>query len=110
MQVDVRRSTDDFGTEFSSRSDLNLFPVHTLKIDRAFVRDVATDRDDVAIVEAVIGTGQAMNLDLLAGGVETPRQVEVLTRPGCAARQGYHFARRMPAAEMAAWIGARRDP
>lgn len=110
MQVDVRRSTDDFGTEFSSRSDLNLFPVHTLKIDRAFVRDVATDRDDVAIVEAVIGTGQAMNLDLLAGGVETPRQVEVFTRLGCAARQGYHFARRMSAAELTAWIGARRDP
>ena len=91
-------------------SYLKLFPVHTLKIDRAFVRDVATDRNDVAIVEAVIGIGQAMNLDVLAEGVETSRQVEVLTRLGCAAMQRYHFARPMPAAEMTAWIGARRNP
>ncbi|MCD0169495.1 EAL domain-containing protein [Deinococcus sp. 23YEL01] len=106
----VRLSIDDFGTGFSSLSYLKLFPVHTLKIDRAFVRDVATDRNDVAIVEAVIGIGQAMNLDVLAEGVETPRQVEVLARLGCAAMQGYHFARPMPAAEMTAWIGARRNP
>ncbi|GAA0501472.1 EAL domain-containing protein [Deinococcus depolymerans] len=103
----VRLSIDDFGTGFSSLSYLKLFPVHTLKIDRAFVRDVATDRNDVAIVEAVIGIGQAMNLEVLAEGVETPRQVEVLTRLGCAAMQGYHFARPMPADEMTDWIRRR---
>ncbi|WP_189102924.1 sensor domain-containing protein [Deinococcus knuensis] len=100
----VRLSIDDFGTGFSSLSYLKLFPVDMLKIDRAFVQDVTTDRNDVAIVEAVIGIGQALNLQVLAEGVETPQQVQTLLNLGCAAMQGYHFARPMPAAQAQAWL------
>ncbi|MGM9321865.1 sensor domain-containing protein [Deinococcus aquaticus] len=109
-ELGVRLSIDDFGTGFSSLSYLKLFPVDMLKIDRAFVRDVTTDRSDVAIVEAVIGIGQALNIQVLAEGIETQQQVQTLLDLGCPDMQGYHFARPMPADQIQAWIARWSGP
>ncbi len=91
-------SMDDFGTGFSSLSNLKRLPLDQLKIDRAFIRDLASDLNDVAIVQTIITMGKTLGLDVIAEGVETEAQLERLKEYGCVAYQGFLFAQPMPLA------------
>jgi len=97
---------DDFGTGHSSLAVLKAFPVDTLKIDRAFIRDIANDEDDRSICCAIIALGRALRLHVLAEGVEEDSQVEILKRQGCHLVQGFLYARPMPADDVWSWLTA----
>ncbi len=92
----VRLSVDDFGTGYSSLAYLRRFPIDTLKIDRAFVKDVTTDADDAAIALTIIRMAHTLKLDVVAEGVETAGQLEYLRRQHCDMVQGYLFSRPLP--------------
>jgi len=82
---------DDFGTDYSSLSRLKAFNVDSLKIDRSFVSDMAKNKDDAAIARAIIDLGKALELIVLAEGVETIEQFELLKSYGCMRCQGNYF-------------------
>jgi diguanylate cyclase (GGDEF)-like protein/PAS domain S-box-containing protein len=91
---------DDFGTGYSSLSALQQFPIGTLKIDQSFVRDVAVDSDDAAIVRTIIDMGRSLDLEVIAEGVEASEQLEFLRKHGCYYGQGRLFGDAMAADEM----------
>ena len=88
---------DDFGTGYSSLSALQQFPINTLKIDQSFVRNVATDRDDAAIVDAIIQMAHSLQLEVVAEGVESEAQLDFLRKHGCDYAQGHLFGETMNA-------------
>ena len=87
---------DDFGTGYSSLSYLKQFPIDTIKIDRSFINDIATDTEDVEIVKAIITMGQSLNRKIVAEGVETADQISILKKFQCDEIQGYVFSRPLP--------------
>jgi EAL domain-containing protein (putative c-di-GMP-specific phosphodiesterase class I) len=89
----VTLTIDDFGTGYSSLGYLNQFKVHRLKIAQAFVKDVSTDPDDAAITIAIIKMAKAMNLSVLAEGVETEEQLLFMRAQNCPMIQGFYFSR-----------------
>ena len=91
---------DDFGTGYSSLAMLKSFPLKKLKIDRSFILDLTADRNDAAIVKATIAIARALNLTVLAEGVETKRHFDILKSMGCDVIQGYLFSRPQPPTEM----------
>ena len=103
QQLGFDFSLDDFGTGYSSLKYLKRLPVNTLKIDQTFVRDLLEDRDDCALVGAVIGLAGAFRRGVIAEGVETWRHAERLLEMGCHVGQGYGIARPMPAGEVLGW-------
>jgi diguanylate cyclase (GGDEF)-like protein len=95
----VRISMDDFGTGYSSLSYLRSFPFDKIKIDQSFVRSLERDPEGVEIIRAVVSLGKALGMAVLAEGVETAEQHEILRREGCDELQGYLFSRPKPHAE-----------
>ncbi len=97
--VGVRFSLDDFGTGYSSLQYLKRLPLCQLKIDQLFVRDIATDENDRSIVETIVSMSKSMNIEVIAEGVETNEQKNLLIASGCTQFQGYLFSRPVPLAE-----------
>jgi diguanylate cyclase (GGDEF)-like protein len=105
----VAISIDDFGTGYSSLSYLKQFPLHELKIDRSFIEGLGRDDNDTAIVAAVVAMAHALDLVVVAEGVETAEQLQRLRTLGCEQAQGYYFARPGPASDVDALLMAEAD-
>lgn len=91
---------DDFGTGYSSLAYLKQFPVHTLKVDQSFVRDLPHNRDDVAITRAVIAMAHSLRMNVVAEGVERLEQLDLLRAEGCNEFQGFYCAKALPEDEL----------
>jgi len=102
----VNLSIDDFGTGYSSLSYLRRFPVDTLKIDQSFVK--AMDAENYAIVKTIVGLAHNLDLKVVAEGVETTEQRQLLALAGCGSAQGYLFAEPMPANRVGVFIESNR--
>jgi diguanylate cyclase (GGDEF)-like protein len=100
----VMLAIDDFGTGYSSMSLLKKFPIDVLKIDRSFVREITSNSEDKAIADAIIALGRALNLTIVAEGVETPEQENFLRAHHCDQVQGYLISKPVPADEFAAFM------
>jgi diguanylate cyclase (GGDEF)-like protein len=94
---------DDFGTGYSSLSYLTMLPAHQLKIDRSFVRDLGTDRAAESVVRAIVDLGRSLDLEIVAEGIESAVQLDVLRAGGCTLGQGYLFSRPLPAEAFDRW-------
>lgn len=105
-RMGVELSLDDFGTGYSSLAYLKRFPVGKLKIDRSFVSDLDVDADDRAIASTIVSMGRNLRLTVLAEGVETEQQLDLLRKMGCDMAQGFYFSRAVSAEQMARLLGA----
>ncbi len=105
-RMGVRIAVDDFGTGYSSLNYLRQFPLDVLKIDRAFIRDIAHNAHDQAITDAMIRLAHDLGLHVVAEGVETAEQLARVKQPRCDAVQGYLFSKPLPAEEIGMWLAA----
>ena len=110
QRLGVTIAIDDFGTGFSAMSYLKRLPVAELKIDRSFVRDIASEARDVEIVRSLVRLAHSLSLRVVAEGVESVPALEVLTALGCDFAQGYGIARPMSATDVRPWLAARNEP
>jgi EAL domain-containing protein (putative c-di-GMP-specific phosphodiesterase class I) len=106
-EIGVRIALDDFGSGYSSLHNLKRFPIDQLKIDPSFVRDLATDARDGAMVSAIVAMAGSLDLDLVAEGVETEDQHRILLDRGCAGFQGYLFGKPLPIGQFEAELRQR---
>ncbi|MEO7541946.1 MAG: EAL domain-containing protein, partial [Sphingomicrobium sp.] len=93
----IKLALDDFGTGFASLTHLKQFPIEIIKIDQSFIRDLQIDEEDGAIVDAVVSLGRALNIQVVAEGIETFAQRDFLSALGCAVGQGFLFGGALPA-------------
>ncbi len=108
-ELGVQLSIDDFGTGYSSLSYLKRFPVDTLKVDRAFIKDIPFDKDDMAISAAIIAMAHKLNLSVIAEGVETLEQIAFLSENDCQIGQGFHYSKPLPEVELIPFIEQNRQ-
>jgi len=106
----IKLALDDFGTGFASLTHLKRFPIEILKIDRSFIRDLQIDSEDGAIVDALIGLGLALKIEVVAEGVETSAQRDFLHALGCAVGQGYLFGAAAPATDIPGMLSNDGEP
>ncbi|MDD3468133.1 MAG: bifunctional diguanylate cyclase/phosphodiesterase, partial [Campylobacterales bacterium] len=99
-ELGITLSIDDFGTGYSSLSYLKQLPIDELKIDRSFINDLTKDQNDVIIVQTIISIGRKFGLEVIAEGVETKEQLEMLLAMGCKNFQGYFFSKPVRASEL----------
>ncbi|RYF08505.1 MAG: EAL domain-containing protein [Comamonadaceae bacterium] len=109
-ELGVSVSLDDFGTGYSSLTYLRRLPMDHLKLDQSFVHGMMTDSGDLAIVQGVIGLARSFGYRIVAEGVETVEQGQMLLQMGCTLAQGYCIARPMPASEFAGWASSWQAP
>ncbi len=107
-EIGVEIAIDDFGTGYSSLAYLTTLPISELKVDRSFVRDLGISPQSSAVVAAIIALARSLGLRVIAEGVETLRQMEVLYRLGVGVMQGFLFSRPVPAGEMDLWLDPTR--
>jgi EAL domain-containing protein (putative c-di-GMP-specific phosphodiesterase class I) len=103
-EMGVKLSLDDFGTGYSSLNYLRRFPVDSLKIDRSFIRDVATDPSGASVVTSIIDIAHNLGLTAVSEGVETREQLAFLVDRSCDMFQGYLFSKPLPAEDFAALL------
>jgi len=107
----LRFALDDFGTGYSSLAYLKRLPLNQLKIDRSFIRDILSDESSAAIAQTIISLSRSMGLPVIAEGVETEGQRDLLAHLGCHAFQGYLFGRPLPLDEFQKqWLGSAKSP
>lgn len=105
-EMGIKFSIDDFGTGYSSLSYLKTLQISTLKIDREFIKDILTDRDDRTIVTAIIAMGHALGYTIIAEGAETLAEVELLKYLACDIVQGYYYSKPLPQKKLLEFIDA----
>ena len=93
QELGVKFSVDDFGTGYSSLNYLRSLPLHTLKIDRSFVNDINSSKDNVVLVDTIIMMARNLGLDVIAEGVETEQELRYLNSKGCLVYQGFYFSK-----------------
>lgn len=106
----IRIALDDFGTGYASLAHLKHYPVDILKIDRSFIKNLQTDPNDQAIVEAIIGLAANLSMEIVAEGIETTADADYLRSRGCALGQGFLFGKAAPARLVPKLLTQRRDP
>jgi EAL domain-containing protein (putative c-di-GMP-specific phosphodiesterase class I) len=105
--IDVGLDLDDFGTGYSSLKYLQSFPFASLKVDRSFVAELGTQAEATTIAHSIVTLGRALKLDVIAEGVETPEQAEMLLSMGCEYGQGYLYSKPLPPEEMRTLLAGR---
>jgi len=103
-EIGVEIAIDDFGTGYSSLAYLTTLPISELKIDRSFVRDLGITPQSSAVIQAIMALARALGLRVVAEGVETLRQMDVLHRLGCGVMQGFLFSRPVGPEELEHWL------
>lgn len=102
--LSVKIAIDDFGTGYSSLSHLKRFPIGTLKIDQSFVRDMTSDAGDAHLVNAIIAMGHSLNIPIVAEGIETAAQLDLLRANNCDLGQGFYIGHPMPFDVLLQWF------